>query len=216
MNDSSSRLLDPIDRVSEILFGLIMAVSIVGSLSIATAGQNAVRTVVTAALGCNLAWGLVDAVMYLVRTFTERTRNLTLGKQLIGADAETARPRRGSQRRAKAFLLKPHQEGQLPYRPLVKPQRHSDSAVRRCELWLARHFRESHAVARVVAYSGLAERTAKRRFKAATGVTLIDYLQDLRVEEAKRLLETTGRAAEGISAEVGYQDASFFRRLFGR
>jgi len=45
----------------------------------------------TAALGRNLAWGLVDAVMYLIRTFTERTRNLTLGEQLIGADAETAR-----------------------------------------------------------------------------------------------------------------------------
>ena len=91
MNDGSNGLLDPIDRISEILFGLIMAVTIVGSLSIATAGQNEVRTVMTAALGCNLAWGLVDAVMYLVRTFTERTRNLTLGKQLIGADAETAR-----------------------------------------------------------------------------------------------------------------------------
>jgi transcriptional regulator GlxA family with amidase domain len=68
----------------------------------------------------------------------------------------------------------------------------------------------------VVAYSGLAERTVKRRFKGATGVTLIDYLQDLRIEEAKRLLETTSRAAEEISAEVGYQDASFFRRLFDR
>lgn len=119
-------------------------------------------------------------------------------------------------RMAKAFLLKPHEEGQLPYRPLVKPRRHSDSAVRRCELWLAEHFRERHAVARVVAYSGLAERTVKRRFKAATGATLIDYLQDVRIEEAKRLLETTKRAAEEISVEVGYQDASFFRRLFSR
>lgn len=91
MNDGGNGLLDPIDRISEILFGLIMAVTIVGSLSIATAGQNEVRTVMTGALGCNLAWGLVDAVMYLVRTFTERTRNLTLGKQLITADAETAR-----------------------------------------------------------------------------------------------------------------------------
>ena len=91
MNDGSIGLLDPIDRISEILFGLIMAVSVVGSLSIATAGQDAARTVTTAALGCNLAWGLVDAVMHLVRTFTERTRNLTLGRQLVGADAATAR-----------------------------------------------------------------------------------------------------------------------------
>jgi VIT1/CCC1 family predicted Fe2+/Mn2+ transporter len=86
----SKRLLDPIDRVSEIIFGLIMAVTIVGSLSIATAGQNEVRTVMMAALGCNLAWGLVDAVMYLVRTLTERRRNQALAKQAIGADEATA------------------------------------------------------------------------------------------------------------------------------
>jgi VIT1/CCC1 family predicted Fe2+/Mn2+ transporter len=84
------RLLDPIDRISEILFGLIMAVTIVGSLSIASAGRDEVRTVTMAALGCNLAWGLVDAVMYLVRTLTERTRNRALAQRIIGADLETA------------------------------------------------------------------------------------------------------------------------------
>lgn len=83
-------MLDPIDRVSEIIFGLIMAVTIVGSLSIATAGQVDVRTVTIAALGCNLAWGLVDAVMYLVRTATERARHRTLARRIVGADAETA------------------------------------------------------------------------------------------------------------------------------
>ena len=84
------RLLDPVDRISEILFGLIMAVTIVGSLSIVT-GQNEVRTVLYAALGCNLAWGLVDAVMYLVRTATERTRNLTLARRILDAEPEAAR-----------------------------------------------------------------------------------------------------------------------------
>ena len=83
-----SRFVDPVNRVSEILFGLIMAVTIVGSLSIATAGRGEVRTVLMAALGCNLAWGLVDAVMYLVRTLTERTRNRALAKQVAGADKE--------------------------------------------------------------------------------------------------------------------------------
>jgi hypothetical protein len=83
------RLLDPVDRVCEILFGLIMAVTIVGSLSIATAGRSEVRTVLGAALGCNLAWGLVDAVMYLVRTLTERTRMRELAKRVVGADSPT-------------------------------------------------------------------------------------------------------------------------------
>ena len=117
---------------------------------------------------------------------------------------------------AKVYLLKPHDEGQLPYRPLVRPHRHEDAAVRDCEAWLARHFRESGAVAGAVRHSRVAERTLKRRFKSATGSSLIDYLQGLRIEEAKRLLETTTRAADEISADVGYQDASFFRRLFQR
>ena len=89
--DEREALLDPVDRISEILFGLIMAVTIVGSLSIATAGQDEVRTVMMAALGCNLAWGLVDAVMYVVRTVTERTRNRTLcAAGLPAPNAETA------------------------------------------------------------------------------------------------------------------------------
>jgi transcriptional regulator GlxA family with amidase domain len=117
---------------------------------------------------------------------------------------------------AQAYLLKPHEEGQLPYRPLVKPLPHPDAAIRDCELWLTKHFRESRAVARAVGQSHLAERTLKRRFKAATGLTLIDYLQNLRLEEAKRLLESSKRAADAISAEVGYEDASFFRRIFKR
>jgi len=84
------RLLDPVDRISEVLFGLIMAVTIVGSLSIASAGRSEVRTVLAAALGCNLAWGLVDAVMFLVRTLTERARIRDLARRVIGADAVSA------------------------------------------------------------------------------------------------------------------------------
>jgi len=69
---------------------LIMAVTIVGSLSIASAGEHEVRTATKAALGCNLAWGLVDAVMYLIRTATERTHNRVLARRIAGADIDTA------------------------------------------------------------------------------------------------------------------------------
>lgn len=81
-----ARILDPIDRVSECLFGLFMALSFTGSLNAATAGREEVRTIMLAALGCNLAWGLADAVMYLMRTFTERTRNHALHARLQSAD----------------------------------------------------------------------------------------------------------------------------------
>lgn len=81
-------LLSPVDRISEILFGLIMAITITGSLSLATTGSNEVRTVMFAALGCNLAWGLVDAVMFLMRTLTERSRHRALHLQILRVDAE--------------------------------------------------------------------------------------------------------------------------------
>jgi transcriptional regulator GlxA family with amidase domain len=71
-------------------------------------------------------------------------------------------------------------------------------------------------VARVVKLARIAERTLKRRFKTATGLTLIDYLQNLRIEKAKELLESSAIAVDDISASVGYEDASFFRRLFKR
>jgi transcriptional regulator GlxA family with amidase domain len=59
-------------------------------------------------------------------------------------------------------------------------------------------------------------RSLKRRFKAATGTTLIEHVQNLRVEEAKQLLETQQISVDEISAEVGYEDPAFFRRLFKR
>jgi hypothetical protein len=82
--------LNPVDRCTEVLFGLIMAVTIVGSLSIANPGSEGVRPVLAAALGCNLAWGMVDAVMHLVRTVTERTRMRSVALRAISADAPSA------------------------------------------------------------------------------------------------------------------------------
>jgi VIT family protein len=87
--EKPARVLDPIERVSEVIFGLLMAMTFIGSLSVATAGREEVRTMMIAALGCNLAWGLADAVMYLVRTATERTRNRVLLARLRGSDAVT-------------------------------------------------------------------------------------------------------------------------------
>ena len=86
-DEKPAPVLDPIDRVSEVIFGLLMALTFTGSLSVASAGREDVRTMMIAALGCNLAWGLADAVMYLVRTVTERTRKRTLLAQLRAADA---------------------------------------------------------------------------------------------------------------------------------
>lgn len=86
------RLLSPVDRVSEMIFGLFMALTFVGVVSMATADREEVRTMLIAALGCNLAWGIVDAVMYLVRTIAERGRMLTLVRSVqAAADPENGR-----------------------------------------------------------------------------------------------------------------------------
>ncbi len=70
------RVLDPIDRVSEVLFGLIMVLTFTGSLSVAEAGRDDVRTMLIGALGCNLAWGIIDGVLYLMGCLAEKSRGL--------------------------------------------------------------------------------------------------------------------------------------------
>ena len=75
-------LLSPIDRVSEVLFGLIMALTFTGTLSVATADRGEVRDMLIGALGCNIAWGLVDAVMFLLAAVSERGRNLSIFKEV--------------------------------------------------------------------------------------------------------------------------------------
>jgi transcriptional regulator GlxA family with amidase domain len=117
---------------------------------------------------------------------------------------------------AKVYLMKWHSEGQLLYATLVRHIPHADSVVRQCQEWLAEHFRHSDAIKQLVEQSNLPERTLKRRFKAATGTTLIDYIQNLRIEEAKRLLESGRLPVDEISVEVSYEDVSFFRRVFKR
>jgi transcriptional regulator GlxA family with amidase domain len=117
---------------------------------------------------------------------------------------------------AKVYLMKWHGEGQLPYAALVRRNPHADSVVRSCEQWLGKHYRETNAIKQIVELASIPERTLKRRFKAATGKTLIEYLQNLRIEAAKQLLESGQLPVDEISVQVSYEDPSFFRRLFKR
>jgi len=79
---SPGAALSPVDRVSGVIFGLIMALTFTGTLSVTTADRNEVRSMLIGALGCNTAWGLVDAVMYLLAVLAERGRNLTILKEV--------------------------------------------------------------------------------------------------------------------------------------
>lgn len=96
MNETSVRaeaaaepLLGPVDRVSELLFGLFMALTFVGAVSVTNPGADQVREMFVGAFGCNIAWGMVDAVMFLVRTLADRGRLLTLVRAVqSSADAQ--------------------------------------------------------------------------------------------------------------------------------
>jgi VIT1/CCC1 family predicted Fe2+/Mn2+ transporter len=86
------RVLEPTERSSEILFGLIMVLTFTGSLSAATSAREDVKAMLIGAIGCNLAWGIVDAIMYVMNSLAERGRNLvTLRKVKAAADPGSAR-----------------------------------------------------------------------------------------------------------------------------
>jgi hypothetical protein len=85
-------VLDPIDRISEILFGLIMVLTSTGTLSVLTAGSAEIKTMILGALGCNLAWGIIDGGLYVLGRLDERGRNLsTLRAVRSAANADEAR-----------------------------------------------------------------------------------------------------------------------------
>jgi VIT1/CCC1 family predicted Fe2+/Mn2+ transporter len=73
---ASKRVLDPNDRISEVLFGLIMVLTFTGSLSVAQASRDDVRAMLIGALGCNIAWGIIDGVLFLMGCLAEKSRNL--------------------------------------------------------------------------------------------------------------------------------------------
>lgn len=88
---SSRRVLDPIDRVSEVLFGLIMVLTFTGSLSVAESGRDDVRAMLIGALGCNIAWGIIDAVLYLMGCLAEKGKGIaTVWAVRAAAGAEQA------------------------------------------------------------------------------------------------------------------------------
>ncbi len=135
-----------------------------------------------------------------------------LALSLIGrfcGEAETVRI-------SKIFLLGDHSDGQLPFSAMGRPRRHEDPVIAECQAWIADHYDADCPVACMVQRSGLSERTFKRRFKQATGYAPIDYIQSLRIEEAKQMLETSVAPTDAVARVVGYDDPTFFRRLFKR
>lgn len=117
---------------------------------------------------------------------------------------------------AKLFVFGDHSEGQLLYAARLVSKRVEDGPVARAQAWVADHYATANCIERMAQIAGLPDRTFNRRFKKATGFTPIEYVQALRIEEAKQILETTDDAVDTIVDAVGYDDPASFRRLFKR
>lgn len=143
--------------------------------------------------GASMSWH--DLVLYLFARF-------------LGATV--------AQEVARLFALQWHQDGLTPYIIFEGKHDHGDAEINNAQQWLSSHFSVANAVDEMIKQSRLAERTFKRRFVAAIGITPIVYVQRLRIEDAKRRLERTNTSIDEISWRVGYEDAAFFRRLFKR
>jgi transcriptional regulator GlxA family with amidase domain len=117
---------------------------------------------------------------------------------------------------ARINLLDLNETSALAYASLTRGPRAADPLVARCQSWAASNYRAESPVAQMASLSGLPERTFKRRFTQATGMPPLQYIHTLRLEEAKQMLESTDLPIEAVAFEIGYQDASFFGRLFRR
>jgi len=88
----SKRVLEPSERISEVLFGLIMVLTFTGSLSVAEADRAEVRTMLIGALGCNTVWGIIDGILYLMGCLAEKERDLMILRTVReAANSEQAR-----------------------------------------------------------------------------------------------------------------------------
>ena len=98
----------------------------------------------------------------------------------------------------------------------MRPPQHDDAAIAAAQVWIADNYAAPNPVAGMTAASGLTTRTFKRRFEAATGYAPLDYVQSLRMEEAKQMLEASDIAIDAVAEEVGYTEPAAFRRVFKR
>ncbi|WP_166268094.1 GlxA family transcriptional regulator [Marinobacter caseinilyticus] len=135
---------------------------------------------------------------------------LDLGVYLVGryAGAKTAREL------AKAFVVDAGRRSQAPYSAMQSKRYHQDQAILALQDWLDQQFNRPLLMDDLCSASGLSTRSLLRRFKLATGDTPRNYLQLLRVEAARQLLETSVTSVEQITQQVGYDDVSSFTRLF--
>ena len=117
---------------------------------------------------------------------------------------------------AKAFLIGDRSDGQRSFAIMAPQTLKSDGAIADSQAWIAENYACENPVASMANRVGLTSRTFARRFRTSTGYEPMDYVQCLRMEEAKQMLETMELSIEDVGHAVGYEDPTSFRRLFKR
>ena len=115
---------------------------------------------------------------------------------------------------AKTMLLDQDKQIQAPYMIYDFPKIHSDGQILKAQTWLESNYAENISMDTLAKNVGLSPRHFKRRFKQATDETPLSYLQQIRIENAKKMLENTMNTVNEITWKIGYEDINSFRRLF--
>lgn len=115
---------------------------------------------------------------------------------------------------AKTMLIDVSQTKQTPYLPLLSDTTHADSLVHRAQHWLQKNMAREMRMSEMANEMGVSERTVIRRFRTVLNQSPVGYLQSLRIEAARGLLEAGDSSVEKIAEQVGYSDTSSFSRLF--
>ncbi|MDQ0739923.1 GlxA family transcriptional regulator [Pseudomonas sp. W4I3] len=142
---------------------------------------------------CGGATAAMDLMLHLIRRFGSPELAHTCSKYLLIDNVRTE---------------------QSVYALWSLPKSHGDVEILRVQHWLEQHFAQPLLIDDVAQRFGFGVRNFKRRFKEATGYTPIGYLQTLRLERAKQMLESTRMTLDSITYAVGYEDSNSFRRLF--
>lgn len=137
---------------------------------------------------------------------------LNLGVEIV---AEFLGPR-AALTLARVMLIDANRTAQLPYANLLDQAKHGDELVLRAQTLLLTNLRRASDLEQLAGHLHVTSRTLSRRFKKAIGETPHEFLQNARIERAKRLLETTNNSLDEVVHRVGYEDVSSFRRLFTR
>jgi transcriptional regulator GlxA family with amidase domain len=103
---------------------------------------------------------------------------------------------------------------QLPFNMFIPEKNHQDSQVLKIQKWIETNYNHSLSIEALAEKAGMSPRNFNRRFKAASGETVVKYLQQVRVEAAKKELEDGKLSFDKVSTRVGYENVSFFRRIF--